>query len=237
MTDKQPDSQAPREQAGAGLPAPAASSVASLPVPQKADPSQEKPISPADAVLSADVEARTEFIGSVHEYVREYIALADQKATFVFAGATALLAFLYTSGVSDRWLKLPQTWGILDLVALVAMVGLAIGAFLALLVVIPRTPGSRRGFIFWEAVARHKSGRDYADELSTLSPASLFQIKAEHTFDLAGVCRRKYRMLRWSLWIGAVGLGASLIVFLFLAAPGPQTSQTTAPASASGSAR
>lgn len=237
MTDNHQNSQAPQGQPRTSLPAPAASSVGALPVPPKSDTGQEKPISPVDAALDADVETRTEFIGSVHEYVREFIALADQKATFFFTGATALLAFLHTSGVSARWLRSPQTWAFVDFAALLAMVGLAIGAFLALLVVIPRMPGSKRGFIFWEAVARHTSGRVYADELSTLSPIALFQMKAEHTFDLAGVCSRKYRMLRWSLWIGAIGLGASFVVFLFLQSPDAQTSQTTAPVSASPPAR
>jgi multisubunit Na+/H+ antiporter MnhB subunit len=162
--------------------------------------------------------------------VREYIRLADQKATFFFAGATALLAFLYRNDVSARWLKPPIMWNLLDVVALVAMVALAIGAVLALLVVIPRTPGSKRGYIFWEAIAEYRSGRDYADELSALSPATLYQIKAEHTFDLAHVCRRKYKMLRWSLWVGAVGLGAALIVFLFLTTSRQETPQASTPA-------
>ncbi len=155
MTDNRTDSQASRGQAGSGLPVPAALSAESLPVPQRRE-SEERPISPVDALASGDMDARTKFVGSVHEYVREYIRLADQKATFFFAGATALLAFLFKNEVSARWLKAPLSWNLLDIIALVAMVGLAIGAFLALLVVIPRTPGSRRGFIFWEAVAEYR---------------------------------------------------------------------------------
>lgn len=107
-------------------------------------------------------------------------------------------------------------WNILDTLAFVAMATLAVGAFLALLVIIPRTPGSRRGFLFWEAIAEYETGRQYADDLSLLSGPSLVQVKAEHCYDLAKVCRRKYRMLRCALWTGTVGLAGALLVFLFL---------------------
>jgi hypothetical protein len=171
---------------------------------------------PASASPSADPEARERFAEAAHQYVREYIRLADQKATFLFTGATALLAFLYKNDVSARWLKPVMHWNILDTVVFVAMIALAIGVLLALIVVIPRTPGSRRGFLFWEAIAEYDNGRQYADELGRLSSASLFQVKAEHCFDLARVCRRKYSVLRAAILAGAIGLAASVVVFLFV---------------------
>lgn len=224
MTDEsvRTDSQAPQDQAGgvSAITVPATLSRESLPLPPKTEPQErDQPITPMGAMGGADVGARTQFVGSVHEYIRDNIRLADQKATFFFTGATALLAFLYRNDVSSRWLKPPMQWNLLDMAAFIAMVALAVGAFLSLVVIIPRTPGSRRGFIFWEAIAEYDSGRDYADQLSGLSPATLFQIKAEHSYVLAGICRRKYKWLRLALWVGAVGLGAALFVFLFLTAP------------------
>jgi hypothetical protein len=216
VTDPRLDSQARPDQAVSGISVPPTLEQQSLPIPLPSDPGRERSISPVSATTEGDVESRSRFIGFVHEYVRDNIRLADQKATFFFTAATALVAFLYQNDVSGRWLKTPMDWNLLDVVAFLAMMGLAAGAFLALLVIIPRTPGSRRGFIFWEAIAEYSSGRDYSGELSALSPASLFQIKAEHTFELAKVCRRKYKMLRYALWTGAVGLVAALIVFLFL---------------------
>lgn len=166
--------------------------------------------------VRTDIVAKDEFTAFAHKYIRDYINLADQKATFLFTGATALLAFLYNKDVSERWLKPVMQWNILDTIAFVAMAALAVGAFLALLVVIPRTPGSRRGFLFWEAIAEYETGRQYSDDLWLLSGPSLVQVKAEHCYDLAVVCRRKYRMLRCALWTGAVGLAGALFVFLFL---------------------
>lgn len=199
-----------------------------LPLPASAPDggtNRELPNAPGGVPSAADIQARLQFVEATHQYIRSYIAAADQKAIFFFTGSTALLAFLFRNGVSTRWLKPVMQWNIIDTFGFIAMVALAIGAMGALLVIIPRTPGSRRGFIFWEAIAEYDTGRHYADELSVLSPASLFQVKAEHCFDLAGVCRKKYRYLRWALWVCSVGLVASLAVFL--TSVGPQTEGAT----------
>jgi len=220
MTDpEQPDAQAARDRLGPGLPVPPAIAREPLPTPSgggETATDKHQATAPASPPPSADADARERFAESVHQYVREYIRLADQKATFLFTGATALLAFLYKNEVSSRWLKPVMQWNILDTVVFIAMTALALGVLLALLVVIPRTPGSRRGLLFWEAIAEYDSGRQYSDELRLLSSATLFQIKAEHCFDLARVCRSKYRALRAAIWVGAVGLAASVFVFLFV---------------------
>lgn len=213
------DTQATRGAANPELPVPQALVPEALPTPTggKTSPSdRQQPVPPFLQTTSGDADARERFADAAHQYVREYIRLADQKATFLFTSATALLAFLYKNEVSARWLKPIMQWNILDTVSFVAMTALAIGVILALLVVVPRMSGSRRGFLFWEAIAEYHGGRQYSDELRLLSAASLTQVKAEHCFELARVCRTKYRMLRAAIWTGAVGLAASLVVFLFV---------------------
>ena len=210
--------QASGERGSEGLTVPAALAREPLPVPSAgsaAPPAeQHQPAPPVAGSGPGDVQAKLQFAEQTHQYIRDFIKLGDQKATFFFTGATALLAFLYRNGVSARWLRPVMDWNILDVFAFVAMVALAIGAVMALVVIIPRTPGSRRGFVFWEAIAEYDSGRQYADDLAMMSTGSLYQIKAEHCFDLARVCRSKYKFLRFALWIGAIGLAASLLVFL-----------------------
>lgn len=201
------------------LPVPPALTRGALPTPSGGSESpadRQQPAAPTSPAASGDAEARERFAEAVHQYVREYIRLADQKASFLFTGATALLAFLYKNQVSARWLKPLMQWNILDTVAFVAMTALALGVLLALLVVVPRTSGSRRGFLFWEAIAEYDTGRQYSDEVRLLSAATLSQVKAEHCFDLARLCRTKYKILRTAIWTGAVGLVASLFVFLFV---------------------
>lgn len=200
------------------LPVPPAITREALPAPIEVPGTTESGsvAAPGTHTPPGNIDHRLRFAEETHQYIREYIRLADQKATFFFTGGTALLAFLYKANVSSHWLKPIMTWNVLDVVAFVAMAALAVAALASMLVVIPRTPGSLRGYLFWEAIAEYESARTYADEVSQLSSASLFQIKAEHSYDLARVCRRKYRLLRLALRVGAVGLGAALLVFLFV---------------------
>ena len=219
MTEAGAPTQGPRRAGLDDLQIPAAIAHAPLPIPaehvtEASDAAQ--PTNVGSVGVRTDIDAKGEFSAFAHQYIRDYIKLADQKATLFFTGATALLAFMYNENVSARWLKPPMQWNIPDAIAFVAMVALAAGALLALIVIIPRTLGSRRGFLFWEAIAEYETGRQYSDELSLLSGPSLVQVKAEHCYDLAVVCRQKYRMLRCALWTGAVGLAGALFVFLFL---------------------
>lgn len=193
---------------------PSGGSAGALPVPNSPSGPPEESAPSAAPANQTGVNSQAQFASETHEYIREYIRLADQKATFFFTGGTALLAFLYKNGISGMWLKPLMTWNVLDVIAFISMASLSIAAFLSLLVIIPRTPGSRRGYIFWEAIAEYDNSRQYADQLSTLTAPTLFQAKAEHCYDLACVCRRKYKVLRWALRIGAAGLAAALLLFL-----------------------
>jgi hypothetical protein len=198
---------------------PVPSTLASQPLPRTAataDTESDRNQPRNDQATAANAEPRAAFSTHVHQYLREYIQLADQKAMFFFAGSTALLAFLFRSDVSSRWLKPVMTWNILDLVAFVAMAALGISAVVAMWVLIPRTNGSRRGHVFWDAIAEFQNSRAYADDLSQLTAATLAQLHAEHCHELALVCRKKYKVLKAGLWIGALGLVATIIVLLFL---------------------
>jgi hypothetical protein len=217
MSEQTQENQA-RDLSQVNLPVPPSSTREPLPVPpaQGREAVDSEPVRPISGFSAPDSDAHTKFSEFIHQYIREYIRAADQKATFFFAGSTALLAFLYRNNLSARWMKPIMQWNLLDVVSFVAMMALAVGALTAVFVVIPRTPGSRRGFIFWEAIAEYATAREYSDEVSSLSAATMSQVTAEHCFDLARVCRRKYKVLRCALWICAVGLAATSLVFLFV---------------------
>jgi hypothetical protein len=201
------------------LPVPDGSGHRALPRPDEDGfPASEFGQNESEPVSSSasDLERRLVFADQVHQYIRDYIRQADQKAALFFAVSTAVLAFLYRGGVSSRWLKPVLDWNILDVCAFLAMVILSVSSIISLIVVIPRTPGSRRGYVFWEAIAEYPTGRDYADDLATVTIPTLLQAKSEHCFDLAKVCRSKYWWLRLALWIGVSGLAAAALVFLFV---------------------
>lgn len=82
-------------------------------------------------------EQAAAFSRHIHEYVREYIRLADQKAVFIFAFASALLAFLYQKDAHLTWYRPLGLWTALSPVALVAMVALAVGIGLTSIAMLP----------------------------------------------------------------------------------------------------
>jgi len=156
----------------------------------------------------------SEFARHVHQYNREYIALADQKAAFVFATASALLVCLYQNDAQTRWLKSPSLWSASDLFVFAAMALLFASIALAAGVVLPRLVNTHRGFVFFNSIAEFESASEYAISISRESGDSLTSAILRHTYDLARICKRKYDMLFYALWCGAAGVSLSIIVLL-----------------------
>jgi hypothetical protein len=174
-------------------------------LPQAPDPKQTSPAPPAPT----DWQAK--FAEETHQYVREYIRNADQKAGLFLAAATTFLAFLYSKGTSGRWLKAPDLWGFGDMLSFIATAGLAIGAACLLGVVLPRLIGSRRGILFFNAIAEFESAREYSDDVASKVLADCIRTKLQHTWELAQICRQKYQLLRWGCWIAGIGLVFGLL--------------------------
>lgn len=160
------------------------------------------------------------FSDETHVYLREYISRADQKATFFFAALTALLAFLNTQNVPARWLKDIRQWSIVDTLGFVSMFGLAVGAFFLLAVVFPQLKGSRRGLLFFNAIAEYESSSEYANDVLARSGDDIVRTKLLHCYELSIVCKTKYRVLRVGFWVGAIGVITALL-FLLLSKSGP----------------
>lgn len=165
-------------------------------------------------------DRHAQFSEDVHEYLREYIRNADQKATFFFAALTALLAFLNTQNVPARWLKDVRLWSLVDGLGFISMSGLAVGAAILLWVVLPRLKGSRRGLIFFRAIAEYESSSEYAADVLNNSGDEIVRRKLLHCHDLSNICTSKYRTLMVGFWVGAVGVVTALL-FLLLAKSGP----------------
>lgn len=169
--------------------------------------------------VSPDLDMQTKFAEETHQYIREYIRNADQKAGFFFAAMTAVLAFLHSHASTSKWLKSPIEWTFIDALAFSAMAGLAAGACMLLAVIFPRLKGSKRGILFFNAIVEHESSAEYADEVFRLTASDLVRVKLQHAYDLAKVCRAKYRILMIGFWIGGVGT-VSALLYLVMARVG-----------------
>ena len=62
-------------------------------------------------------EIKLKFAEETHQYVRDYIRQADQKATFLFAGSSTFLAYLNSISLAQNWLSNPKTWSLLEAVS------------------------------------------------------------------------------------------------------------------------
>jgi hypothetical protein len=163
-----------------------------------------------------DQEGRLKFAEETHQYVREYIRLADQKAAFFFAGSTALLAYLHNVGLATRWLVSPTAWSLAHVLSFLASIGLLLCAITCLVTVMPRLKGSKRGLIFFAAISEYDSSNDYVSEFMKQGLSDLCEAKLKHAYELSGICKRKYAMLGWGQRLGALGLTASLLLLLLL---------------------
>jgi hypothetical protein len=158
-----------------------------------------------------------EFAKSTHDYMQEYIRLADQKSAFVFGASTAGVAFLYQSSKPQAWLSVPGNWRVNNLLALSAMIALACAGALAISVVKPRRKGPRFGLIFWDAVVERSSGNEYATNVLESSGNELLTEYLRHTYDLAKVCRAKYDWLHYSFLTFLIGLVLAAVYFSLFA--------------------
>ncbi len=166
-----------------------------------------------------DESYRAVVLGETHSYITQYILSADQKAIFLFGAAAALLAVLYRDGASTRWMTPLGQWGFAGTTALVAMVGLAAAAVVAVAVVFPRLPDSQKALLSFPGIAKHESSSRYSEAFASANASVLFSDKARHCYTLARVCRSKYRTLRLAVWFEVVGVAGAALYFLFAGAP------------------
>ncbi|WP_459880667.1 Pycsar system effector family protein [Desulfothermus naphthae] len=100
-----------------------------------------------------------------------------------------------------------------EVLVFVSVIGLAMSCMLAVAVVFPKLKGSRRGYIFWESISEFESASSFSNSVQQLDNQSLTNELLNHVYELAVVCKEKYRILNWSLRIGAVA-AVSTILYL-----------------------
>lgn len=173
----------------------------------------------APSKLSPEVSALSDSLNSfaqhTHSYLREYIALADQKAAFVFAVGAGLLVYLYEKSTSQMWLKSIKEWSLMDAISFIAIFGLAASCVMAIAVVFPKLKGSRRGHIFWSGISEFDTSSEYANSVANLTEASIVDETLKHNYELSSICKRKYSILNISLISGAVGAVFAILFLVF----------------------
>lgn len=165
----------------------------------------------------------SDFALATRRFLQDQITLADSKAAVVTTVGVAVLAYLLRAGGAADWRRPLSSWGLDSLLGLVAVLALGGGIVGALAVVLPRIAGRREGYVFWHAILDHEAPGDYARAIRALEPDEVEAALLEDCHRLAGICARKFEVLRRAMWAASVGL---LLGLLWLAlysgsAPGP----------------
>jgi hypothetical protein len=164
----------------------------------------------ADSLSTADqlkeFELRLKFGEEIHQSIRHSIRLADQKAAIFFAGATALLTYLNTLGLTNKWITHPNSWGLIHILSLTATLGLVIGCIFCAFTIMPRFDGTKKGIIFFNAIGEYGSASEYSKDVLSREISQLCDEEYRHTYELSGVCRSKYKSLIYGFWFGIVGV-------------------------------
>jgi hypothetical protein len=170
-------------------------------------------VAPPPPAKDEDNGVLAEFI---HQYLRSYIALADQKAAVLFTAVSAVLAYLAGKGALQPLefssSRATVTWSVCF--GLLASLDLILSATLAIAVISPRlTPGppSMKGLIFWEDICSHDSAVNYASAFKGLSKAQAAEQMQMNCYVLARICRKKYRTLNYAIWFATAGFALSVV--------------------------
>jgi len=165
--------------------------------------------SSADGLERRDIlsnpDAAISFANFHEQYVGKYIQLADSKASFVFAFATGISAYLLTSKnileiVIRPSLSLPFfIWSTI-------IVLLALSAAFAFFVIFPRQSTSSGDLVFWKSVASFNSAEEYVRSFSNVESSEIAHQRLKHCYDLSKICVTKYELLRRSMLAGVTGI-------------------------------
>ena len=150
------------------------------------------------------------FMSLVHSYLLSGITLADQKAAFLFAADSAFLGYLLSRGLLRQLTPGNASWLLPEWLAFGCLVALGISIGTAIYVVMPRLGGNSKGLIYFGAIAARKDSEQYVADVLSSTEASLDVALAEHSYEVARISNRKYRHLRFGMWVGALGFLAGL---------------------------
>lgn len=162
------------------------------------------------------LEHHKEFSEFHEGYVSRYIQLADTKASWVFALTSALLVFMVSDSDLNKLYLVLKGDLIGTSIIIIIFAFLLMGALFSFLVIAPnlRSP-SGESLVFFKSVADQKDSGTYVTNVAKLDDHEMTNLRLQHCYDLSKVCTRKYKYLKRSIWLGAIG-AFLLVALVFL---------------------
>jgi hypothetical protein len=161
-------------------------------------------------------DSQIDFAYFVHAYLRDSIKFADQKAAFILAIASGLLAFLVKQGAQRSLLTPLEIRHFSEWSAFFACLLTGLAGLLSLLVVLPRLGTKTGGPIYWGGIKQLGSLPDYRATIQGLNKNRIVMAVFDHCYDLAEIADRKFELLKWATWLGSLAAVAAALVLLGL---------------------
>src|ERR1700741_2863450 len=141
---------------------------------------------------------RTDYNRFEVSYLTDNIKFADSKAG-VLIGMDGLLlraAVDYFKSAGIPIDSLLQSWASVGRFSVIlGSLFLIFGIVLSLAVVFPRRgSGTKKGFVFWESIAKYPSADEYINDVMTIAEDELDRKMAEQQYYVSMTATRKYRM-------------------------------------------
>lgn len=146
------------------------------------------------------------FAWSIHGYLAESIRFADAKAAATFTFSSGLLGAL--CAVHKGPWNFGQGTGTTAALFWVGATSLVFAIVTSAWCVWPRLGTSaKRGLIYWGHIVAHDSADKYSQAIGQVAPGSQASVAevSHHAYDLAVICRNKYRWLAMSMTLMLVG--------------------------------
>lgn len=181
----------------------------------------------AEGPAPASAPPQVEFVWKVHPYTNEYIRFADTKGAAVIAWSAALIGMLFSLKAHQRFMQgmvfSGIDWGAtaLGAASVLAFLLLAAAVVAAFGCVKPRlwsTDGSKsheKGYIYWEQIRAHNNAAAFKAGLAQQTAEQLTAHCADHVYVLAGIAKRKYWWVHWSVRLTIFGSFFAGVVALF----------------------
>jgi len=190
------------------------------PIPRsRSVPVSETTVGPSAGRKGTDADQSLEtewaFLLNEQRYISEYIRFADQKSAFVFAFALGTLGLLFGQHAFDGFASDPLLWIRNEMVYGMAAGLLILSSALSIAAILPRLWASEpKGLVYWDGVAKFQSPTQYFEALRAVRRDALHRELADHCFNLARICSRKYALVRYAIWAAPIGavLGIARIV-------------------------
>lgn len=131
---------------------------------------------------------RLSFSTHVHQYLTNYVTVADAKASGLLIINLAIISLLIES---QPLINMTLCW--------ISIIGYSISSLISIWVIFPRLPSERNGLIFWEDILSRETPEQYTEEFSSIDTKNIISECAKENWYISSVLHKKYKIISYGI--------------------------------------